>query len=58
MEEQRERARTGAATITPDRHAERDHVRLSEPETRFVGYETLSATTSVAAAERATGVPS
>jgi alanyl-tRNA synthetase len=55
MEEQRVRARTGAGATTPDRHAEVLTFVSAAPETRFVGYETLRATTSVAAAERADG---
>ena len=51
MEEQRERARTGAEAVTPDRHAEVISFVSDAPETRFVGYETLrGASTSVAAA--------
>jgi alanyl-tRNA synthetase len=51
MEQQRDRARTGAEVATPDRHAEVLSFVSAAPETRFVGYETLRATTSVAAAE-------
>ncbi len=49
MEEQRERARTGAATATPDRHEAVISFVSSQPETRFVGYETLKAATGVVA---------
>src|SRR5918996_1648485 len=52
MEEQRVRARTGAEAATPDHHAEVFSFVSAAPETRFVGYETLRATTSVAAAEK------
>jgi alanyl-tRNA synthetase len=51
MEQQRARARTGAEAATPDRHAEVLSFVSAAPETRFVGYETLRATTSVAAVE-------
>ena len=51
MEEQRERARTGAATAHgSEDHHERVIAFASEADpTRFVGYETLRATTGVAA---------
>ena len=52
MEEQRERARTGTATATPDRHSEVLRFVSAAPETRFVGYERLRTTTSVAAVEK------
>jgi alanyl-tRNA synthetase len=55
MEEQRERARTGTATATPDHHSEVLRFVSAAPETRFVGYEQLQTTTSVAAAEAANG---
>ncbi|HSJ17339.1 MAG TPA: alanine--tRNA ligase [Solirubrobacterales bacterium] len=55
MEEQRERARVGTATATPDHHSEVLRFVSAAPETRFVGYEQLRATTSVAAAEAADG---
>jgi alanyl-tRNA synthetase len=55
MEKQRIRARTGAEVTTPDRHAEVLSFVSDAPETRFVGYETLRATTSVAAAADADG---
>ncbi len=53
MEEQRQRARVGAATA---HGAENRHERVlafaaAAPSTRFVGYETLRATTGLAAAE-------
>ncbi|HSS05396.1 MAG TPA: alanine--tRNA ligase [Solirubrobacterales bacterium] len=53
MEEQRQRARVGAATA---HGSERSHERVAEfatqaPPTRFVGYETLRATTGLAAIE-------
>jgi alanyl-tRNA synthetase len=51
MERQRARARTGAEPATDDRHAEVISFVSSGPETRFVGYETLHAVTSVAAAQ-------
>jgi alanyl-tRNA synthetase len=47
MEEQRARARTGAATATPEHHQEVIEFVSSLPETRFVGYETLAASTGV-----------
>jgi alanyl-tRNA synthetase len=52
MEQQRARARTGAEAATADHHAEVLSFVSAAPETRFVGYETLRATTSVAAAEK------
>jgi alanyl-tRNA synthetase len=55
MEQQRIRARTGAEAATPDRHAEVISFVSVAPETRFVGYEKLRATTSVAAAADANG---
>ena len=55
MEKQRIRARTGAEVPTTDRHAEVLSFVSAAPETRFVGYETLRATTSVAASENANG---
>jgi alanyl-tRNA synthetase len=55
MDEQRERARVGTATATPDQHSEVLRFVAGAPETRFVGYEQLRATTSVAAAESANG---
>ncbi len=53
MEEQRQRARTGAATA---HGSENTHERVAAfaggaPPTRFVGYETLRATTGLAAVE-------
>jgi alanyl-tRNA synthetase len=52
MEEQRQRARMGAATAhgSEDRHARVIAFAAAAPPTRFVGYETLRATTGVAAA--------
>jgi alanyl-tRNA synthetase len=57
MEEQRRRARMGAATA---HGSENTHERVAAfaaaaPPTRFVGYETLRATTGLAAAETADG---
>jgi alanyl-tRNA synthetase len=51
MEEQRTRARTGAATAhgSEDRHDKVQAFAAATPPSRFVGYETLSATTGVAA---------
>jgi alanyl-tRNA synthetase len=51
MEEQRTRARTGAATAhgSEDRHGKVQAFAAATPPSRFVGYETLSATTGVAA---------
>ncbi len=53
MEEQRTRARTGAATAhgSEDRHGKVQAFAAATPPSRFVGYETLSATTGVAAIE-------
>jgi alanyl-tRNA synthetase len=53
MEEQRQRARVGAATAhgSEDRHEKVITFASSAPPTRFVGYETLRATTGVAAVE-------
>ena len=52
MEDQRERARSGGSGAeAADRHGEVMAFVGSAPETRFVGYEELSASTSVAAAE-------
>jgi alanyl-tRNA synthetase len=53
MEEQRERARTGAATAhgSEDRHEKVIAFVGSAPPTRFVGYETLRTTTGLAAVE-------
>ena len=50
MDEQRERARSGGPGEAPDRHEEVIEFASSAPPTRFVGYEELSARTSVAAA--------
>jgi alanyl-tRNA synthetase len=57
MEEQRQRARTGAATV---HGAENTHERVAAfaaaaAPTRFVGYETLRATTGLAAVEAVDG---
>jgi alanyl-tRNA synthetase len=57
MEEQRQRARTGAATA---HGSENTHERVAafaaaSPATEFVGYETLSATTGLAAAQAGDG---
>ncbi len=51
MEEQRQRARVGAATAhgSEDRHEKVIAFAAAAPPTRFVGYETLRATTGVAA---------
>ncbi len=56
MDEQRERARSGAAgAVAADRHDEVIAFIGSAPETRFVGYEDLGARTSVAAAAPVAG---
>jgi alanyl-tRNA synthetase len=57
MEEQRQRARVGAATAhgSEDRHAKVIAFASRAPESRFVGYETLRATTGVAAVESENG---
>ena len=57
MEEQRQRARTGAATAhgSEDRHERVIAFAAAAPPTRFVGYETLRATTGLAAVEREDG---
>jgi alanyl-tRNA synthetase len=57
MEEQRQRARMGAATAhgSEDRHEKVLAFAAGAPPARFVGYETLRATTGVAAAERDDG---
>ena len=51
MEEQRERARSGAATAhgSEDRHETVQVFAAGAPRTEFVGYETLRATTGLAA---------
>jgi len=51
MEEQRQRARSGAATAhgSEDRHEKVIAFASAAPPTRFVGYETLAATTGLAA---------
>jgi alanyl-tRNA synthetase len=53
MEEQRQRARTGAATAhgSEDHHEAVTAFAAAAPPTRFVGYETLRATTGLAAVE-------
>ncbi len=53
MEEQRQRARTGAATAhgSEDRHERVIAFAGETPPTRFVGYETLRATTGLAGVE-------
>ncbi len=53
MEEQRQRARVGAATAhgSEDRHERVIAFAAAAPPTRFVGYETLRATTGLAAVE-------
>ncbi|HXV04479.1 MAG TPA: alanine--tRNA ligase [Solirubrobacterales bacterium] len=53
MEEQRQRARVGAATAhgSEDRHEKVIAFATAAPPTRFVGYETLRATTGLAAVE-------
>ena len=56
MDEQRERARSGAAgAVAADRHGEVIAFIGSAPETRFVGYEDLGTRTSVAAAAPVAG---
>ena len=53
MEEQRERARSGAATAhgSEDRHEAVQSFAASAPATEFVGYETLRTTTGLAAVQ-------
>jgi alanyl-tRNA synthetase len=55
MDRQRERARSGAEQATEDRHGAVISFVDSAPASRFVGYETLDATTSVAASVPADG---
>jgi alanyl-tRNA synthetase len=57
MEEQRQRARTGAATAhgSENRHEQVLAFAAAAPPTRFVGFETLSATTGLAAVENDDG---
>jgi alanyl-tRNA synthetase len=55
MEKQRVRARTGAEPQVPDRHQAVISFASAAPASRFVGYETLSADTAVAAAEELSG---
>jgi alanyl-tRNA synthetase len=57
MEEQRQRARVGAATAhgSENRHERVLAFAAETPPTRFVGYETLRATTGIAAIERVDG---
>jgi alanyl-tRNA synthetase len=50
MDQQRERARSGAEAATDDRHQAVIAFAAAAPETRFVGFESLRAETSVAAA--------
>ncbi len=51
MEEQRERARSGSGAVAEDRHGAVISFVADAPTTRFVGYEELTAQTSVAAAQ-------
>src|SRR6478752_2826626 len=57
MEEQRQRARMGAATAhgSEDTHDRVVAFTAAAPQTRFVGYETLRATTGLAAVEPVNG---
>ncbi len=55
MEKQRVRARTGAEPEVRDRHQAVISFASAAPASRFVGYETLSAETAVAAAEEMSG---
>jgi alanyl-tRNA synthetase len=57
MEEQRQRARVGAATAhgSEDRHEKVIAFASAAPPARFVGYETLRATTGVAAVDPENG---
>jgi alanyl-tRNA synthetase len=57
MEEQRQRARVGAATAhgSEGRHGKVIAFAAAAPPTRFVGYETLRATTGLAAVESDNG---
>ncbi len=57
MEEQRQRARTGAATAhgSEDRHGKVLAFAGATPPTRFVGYETLRTSTGLAAVEPGDG---
>jgi alanyl-tRNA synthetase len=57
MEEQRQRARVGAATAhgSEDTHARVQAFAAAAPPTRFVGYETLRASTGLAAVEAGNG---
>ena len=55
MDQQRERARSGASVAAPDRHQEVIEFASSAPPTTFVGYGELSAQTSVAAAKPLAG---
>ena len=57
MEEQRQRARVGAATAhgSEDTHERVQAFAAAAPPTRFVGYETLRATTGLAAVEPVEG---
>ena len=51
MEQQRERARSGSGAGAEDRHGAVISFVSAAPQTRFVGYEELTAQTSVAAAQ-------
>ncbi len=55
MDQQRERARSGASVAAPDRHQEVIEFASSAAPTTFVGYGELSAQTSVAAAKPLAG---
>jgi alanyl-tRNA synthetase len=55
MEEQRERARTGAEPAVRDRHEAVISFASEAPPSTFVGYETLRAETAVAAAQQIAG---
>jgi alanyl-tRNA synthetase len=57
MEEQRDRARSGAATAhgSEDRHEAVQSFAAAAPATEFVGYETLRTTTGLAAVEDGDG---
>ena len=55
MEAQRERARTGASSQAPDRHNQVIGFISDQPESEFVGYERLRASTGVADARELEG---
>ena len=55
MEQQRDRARTGAEPAIPDRHQAVISFASAAPASTFVGYETLHAETAVIAAEELPG---